>query len=207
VQEASHTVNRIIAAVEDPVAAFVTAWDRVRQTAPPGFDPASMVLATAAPDGMPSARVVLLRGITPRGFQFYTNYGSRKAADLERSGRAALCFHWFWLGEQVRIEGLAERTSDEESDAYFATRPRGSQLGAWASRQSEPVASRDALEAAYREVECAYDGRAVPRPPFWGGYTVVPEAIEFWHGRENRLHDRMRYTRRAHAWHVERLNP
>lgn len=200
-------MNEIIATVEDPVAAFVRDWDRVMQTAPPGFDPASTVLATATPDGMPSARVVLLRGITPRGFQFYTNYGSRKAVDLERSGRAALCFHWFWLNEQVRIEGLAERTSDEESDAYFATRPRGSQLGAWASRQSEPVASRDALEAAYRDVECAYDGRVVSRPPFWGGYTVVPEAIEFWHGRENRLHDRMRYTRRVDAWHVERLNP
>jgi pyridoxamine 5'-phosphate oxidase len=207
VQELPRGVSEDVPTYEDPVEAFALAWERVRRTAPPGFDPSVMTLATATPDGMPSARVVLLRGITARGLQFYTNYGSRKATDLERSGRAALCFYWHWLDEQVRIEGQVERTTDEESDAYFATRPRGSQLGAWASRQSEPLASRAALEAAYWDVERQYDGRTVSRPPFWGGYTIVPDVVEFWWAGEYRLHNRMRYTRRGDLWHAERLNP
>jgi pyridoxamine 5'-phosphate oxidase len=207
VQEAPHHVTGDVPIIDDPVAVFAASWERVQQTAPSGVDPAATVLATATPEGAPSARLVLLRGVTARGLQFFTNYGSRKARELERSGRAALCFNWFWLDEQVRVEGQVERTTDEESDAYFATRPRGSQLGAWASRQSEPLVSRAALEAAYRDVERHYEGREVPRPPFWGGYTLLPDLIEFWRAGEYRLHDRFLYTRRGNGWHGERLNP
>jgi pyridoxamine 5'-phosphate oxidase len=151
--------------------------------------------------------VVLLKGFDERGFVFYTNYEGRKARELEINPLCALVFYWGELERQVRVEGRAGRISDEESDAYFAGRPRGSQLGAWASEQSRPARDRGALEVRLRELEAEYEGREVPRPPFWGGYRIEPETIEFWQGRENRLHDRLRYRRSNGHWRRERLQP
>jgi pyridoxamine 5'-phosphate oxidase len=170
-------------------------------------EPNAMILATASPDGLPSARVVLLKGFDERGFVFYTNYEGRKSRELEANPRAALLFYWGELERQVRVEGRVSRVPDRESDAYFAGRPRGSQLGAWASEQSRPVRDRGALERRQRELEDEYEGREVPRPPFWGGYRVEPETMEFWQGRENRLHDRLRYRRSRGGWEIERLQP
>ncbi len=170
-------------------------------------EPNAMTLATATPDGRPSARVVLLKGFDERGFVFYTNYWGRKSRELEANPRAALVFYWGELERQVRVEGRVLRVSDGESDAYFAGRPRGSQLGALASEQSRPVRDRGALERRLRELEGEYEGREVPRPAFWGGYRIEPETMEFWQGRENRLHDRLRYRRSEGGWKIERLQP
>jgi pyridoxamine 5'-phosphate oxidase len=170
-------------------------------------EPNAMILATASRDGRPSARVVLLKGYDERGFVFYTNYEGRKARDLEANPLCALLFYWGELERQVRIEGRASRLSGEESDAYFTSRPRGSRLGAWASEQSQPVESRSILEERVRALEAEYEGREIPRPPFWGGYRVEPEVIEFWQGRENRLHDRLVYRRTEGGWKIERLQP
>ena len=171
-------------------------------------EPNAMTLATATPEGRPSARVVLLKGFDERGFVFYTNYEGRKSGELEANPRCALDFYWGELERQVRIEGRAGRIPDEESDVYFAGRPRGSQLGAWVSEQSRPVADRGVLERRLRELEAEYEGHEVPRPPFWGGYRVEPEIIEFWQGRENRLHDRLVYRRSGNGgWRRERLQP
>ncbi len=171
-------------------------------------EPNAMTLATATPDGKPSARVVLLKGFDERGFVFYTNYEGRKGEELGRNPRAALVFYWGELERQVRIEGRASRVPERESDAYYASRPRGSRLGAWASEQSRPVEGREVLESRLRALEREYEGREVPRPPFWGGYRVEPEAVEFWQGRQNRLHDRIVYRRRgAGGWEIERLQP
>ena len=171
-------------------------------------EPNAMTLATATTDGRPSARVVLLKGLDERGFVFYTSYEGRKSRELETNPYAALVFYWGELERQVRIEGRVSYVSEEESDAYFAGRPRGSQLGAWVSEQSRPIEDRDALEERLRELEAEYEGRKVPRPPFWGGYRVEPEVIEFWQGRENRLHDRLIYRRsESGGWRRERLQP
>jgi pyridoxamine 5'-phosphate oxidase len=170
-------------------------------------EPNAMTLATATPDGRPSARIVLLKGFDGRGFVFYTNYEGRKGEELAANPRAALVLYWGELERQVRIEGRVSRVPDEESDAYFEGRPRGSQLGAWASEQSRPARDRGVLEERLRELEAEYGDREVPRPPFWGGYRVEPEVIEFWQGRENRLHDRLRYRRSDEGWKVERLQP
>jgi len=169
--------------------------------------PEAMTLATADAEGAPSARMVLLKGAGQEGFVFYTGYGSRKSEELEQNPRAALVFYWRTLGRQVRVEGSVERVPEAESAAYFATRPRGSQLAAWASHQSRPLGSREELERRYAELEREYEGREVPLPPHWGGYRLRPEAIEFWKHRENRLHDRVRYTRAREGWKVERLSP
>ena len=169
--------------------------------------PEAMTLATADGEGVPSARMVLLKGAGEDGFVFYTGYGSRKSEELDQNARAALVFYWRPLGRQVRVEGSVERVSEPESAAYFATRPRGSQLAAWASQQSLPLGSRDELERRYAELEREYEDREVPLPPHWGGYRLRPEAIEFWEHRENRLHDRIRYTRAREGWRVERLSP
>jgi len=169
--------------------------------------PEAMTLATATGGGVPSARMVLLKGADEDGFVFYTGYGSRKSNELEQNPRAALVFYWRPLGRQVRVEGSVERVSEPESAAYFAARPRGSQLAAWASQQSRPLGSREELDRRYAELEREYEGRDVPLPPHWGGYRLRPEAIEFWEHRENRLHDRLRYARAREGWKVERLSP
>ena len=167
--------------------------------------PPEVALATASPDGQPSARMVLLKGVDDRGFTFFTNYGSDKARDLAANPRAALLVHW-QPGRQVRARGGIVVVGDEESDAYWVTRPRGSQLGAWASRQSEVIADRGELERRLAEVTARYPDE-VPRPPFWGGYRLVPEVVEFWHHRDDRLHDRLQYRRAEEFWVIERLSP
>lgn len=170
-------------------------------------EPNAMALATASSDGTPSARMVLLRGFDERGFVFFTNYTSRKAEELERTPRAALVFYWAELQRQVRIEGTVARVSAEESDAYFQSRPRGSQIGAWASHQSSVIADRTVLDQRVAELAASYEGREIPRPSFWGGYRVAPSAIEFWQGRASRLHDRLRYRHHNATWVIERLSP
>jgi pyridoxamine 5'-phosphate oxidase len=169
--------------------------------------PNAMALATSAPDGAPSVRMVLLKEADERGFVFFTGYVSRKAADLTENPRAALLFFWDPLGRQVRVEGRVERVDDAESDAYFATRPRGAQLAAAASHQSAPLSSREHLDDRVAELERDHAGSDVPRPEHWGGYRVVPEAYEFWQHRADRLHDRLRYRRDGGDWVVERLSP
>jgi pyridoxamine 5'-phosphate oxidase len=189
----------------DPVEQFRGWFDET--LAADLHEPNAMTLATATPGGRPSARIVLLKGFDERGFVFYTNYEGRKSGELETNPYAALVFYWGELQRQVRIEGRVSRIPDRESDAYFAGRPRGSQFGAWASEQSRPVGDRSTLEERVRELEVEYEDREVPRPPFWGGYRVEPETIEFWQGRENRLHDRLLYSRAGAAWKLERLQP
>ena len=169
-------------------------------------EPNAMTLATASADGVPSARMVLLKGVD-HGFCFYTNFESRKGQELDANSRAALVWWWPELERQVRVEGRVERVEDEVADAYFASRPRGSRLGAWASPQSRPVPDRRTLEALLSEIEAETDGEEVPRPGFWGGFRVVPEAVEFWQGRKNRLHDRHVYRRDGDGWRTERLAP
>ena len=172
------------------------------------IEPNAMTLATATREGRPSARMVLLKGFDERGFVFYSNYESRKGRELEANPWAALILFWVELERQIRIEGRVERASGEESDTYYASRPEGSRIGAWASRQSSIILGRKPLEARVRELEERYQGQPIPRPPFWGGFRVVPDAIEFWQGRPNRLHDRLRYCRQADgAWVAERLSP
>jgi pyridoxamine 5'-phosphate oxidase len=171
-------------------------------------EPNAMLLATATAGGRPSARVVLLKEVSDLGFVFYTNYGSRKAQEIETNPFAALTFYWPELGRQVRIEGRVRRVSREQSAAYFRSRPKGSQLGAWASHQSVVLAGRGALEAKWVNLQEQYAEEEVPVPEFWGGYCVAPESIEFWEGRPNRLHDRLRYQRKGeNEWLVERLSP
>jgi pyridoxamine 5'-phosphate oxidase len=170
-------------------------------------DTAPVALATADAAGRPSARIVLIRHVDARGFVFHTNYNSRKAQDLTRNPSAALCFHWPSLEEQIRVEGSAERIDPAESDAYFAGRPRGSQIGAWASEQSRELASAEALATRTREVEQQFEGRTVTRPPHWGGFRIVPHRMEFWFGRADRLHERILYVAQDGGWHVSRLYP
>ncbi len=190
----------------DPLVQFAEWLDAAQAAGLP--EPHAMTLATATPDGRPAARMVLLRGFDARGFVFYTNYASRKAAALTANSRAALVFYWPELHRQVRVEGTVARVDAAELDAYFAGRPRGSQIGAWASAQSAPIADRAALERAVAAVEQAYADQPVPRPPFWGGFRVTPECLEFWQGQPSRLHDRIRYDRSgAGGWTIQRLQP
>jgi pyridoxamine 5'-phosphate oxidase len=170
--------------------------------------PEGMTLSTAGADGAVTSRVVLLKGFDEHGFVFFTNYNSRKGEQISENPRLALCFHWQGLERQVRIEGAAVRVTEEESDAYFASRPRGSQLGAWASDQSRVIAGRGGLDARVKELEEIYRDRPVPRPPHWGGYRVIPVMVEFWQGRLDRLHDRFVYRlREPKDWVIERLAP
>jgi pyridoxamine 5'-phosphate oxidase len=192
---------------EDPVA-VLRAW--LGEAREAGLhEPEAAALATATPDAVPSVRMVLVRGIDESGLRFYTNYESRKAAELGLNPHAALAFHWRPpLQRQVRVEGLVERLAEEDSLAYFRARPRESRLGAWASAQSHPLADRDELDDAYRDVEARFAGdEDVPLPPFWGGYRLVPQAMELWQGRPNRLHDRARYERADLVWSRVRLAP
>jgi pyridoxamine 5'-phosphate oxidase len=169
--------------------------------------PETAALATATADGCPSVRMVLVKGHDERGFTFFTNTESRKASELDENPRAALALHWERLERQVRIEGVAERVTDGEARAYFHTRPRGSKLGAWASPQSQPVASRGELERLVAAAAERFPGDDVPLPPHWGGFRVRPTAIEFWHGRRDRLHDRVRYELSGAGWSRQRLGP
>lgn len=171
-------------------------------------EPSAMTLATASPDGFPSVRVVLLKEISQGGFVFYTNYESRKSRDMIANPRAALAFHWQPLLRQIRIEGRIQKVTREESEKYFRSRPRESQLGAWASRQSLPIASRQDLENTYFELKKRYEGQEVPYPEHWGGFRLMPEKIEFWQAREYRLHDRFLYTRGSDGnWAISQLSP
>jgi pyridoxamine 5'-phosphate oxidase len=188
----------------DPITEFLNAVERAQAHQ---VDTAPVVLATADGAGRPSARLVLLRGADARGFVFFTNYNSRKGRELTDNPQAALCFYWPTLDEQIRIEGPVERASADESDAYFGSRPRGSQLGAWASDQSAVLPSRETLEEKYRDIERRFAGQTVQRPPFWGGFRLTPVRIEFWYGRPDRLHDRVVYARDGSAWRIERLYP
>ena len=169
--------------------------------------PEAMAIATVSVDAAPSVRMVLLKGADEQGFVFYTGYESRKGAELAANPRAALLFYWDPLGRQVRVEGNVARVPVEQSERYFASRPRGAQLAALASRQSKPIGSRAELDARYAELERSLEGRDVPLPPDWGGFRLVPDALEFWQHRENRLHDRVRYHRDGDRWLLERLAP
>ncbi len=190
----------------DPIRQFGHWFDQAAEAVT--VEPNAMTLATATPDGHPSARMVLLKGFDDAGFRFFSNYDSRKGNELDANPRAALVVYWGELERQVRIEGRVERVAPEQSDAYFHSRPRGSQLSAAASDQSQVLADRQVLERRVAELDAQFQGQELPRPDFWGGYRVVPATIEFWQGRPNRLHDRLRYRRLDDArWIIERLAP
>ena len=170
-------------------------------------EPTAFSLATVGSDGRPSVRIVLLKAADERGFVFYTNTQSRKGREIEATGRAAMCFWWGAIHRQIRIEGRVERVSDREADAYFATRARGSQIGAWASNQSTALASREELLAAARRLEAQHGSETVPRPPHWTGYRLVPDVMEFWYGKEDRLHERLQYRLEGNHWSEKILSP
>jgi pyridoxamine 5'-phosphate oxidase len=193
------------AADQDPIALFRRWFDTARQSGL--LLPEAMCLATATPDGKPSARMMLLKGADERGFVFFTNYESRKGEELAANARGALVLHWAVLQRQIRVEGAVQPLTSDESYAYFRTRSRGSRIGAWASQQSRPLPTRAELEARVREAERRFGGADIPLPPFWGGYRLVPERIEFWQGRMNRLHDRLRFDRAGEGWRAMRLYP
>ncbi|RUN77989.1 pyridoxamine 5'-phosphate oxidase [Sphingomonas sp. TF3] len=190
---------------DDPFALFELWYAAARASEP--NDTNAMALATADADGRPSVRMVLLKGRSPEGFVFYTNRESRKAGDLDANPHAALLFHWKSQRQQIRIEGAISRVTDAESDAYFASRGRDSQLGAWASDQSRPLADRAIFEARFAEFQAKFEGQDVPRPPYWGGYRVTPDRIEFWQDRAHRLHERRLFTRTADGWTEGLLYP
>lgn len=191
--------------LDDPLRQFL-AWYGEAQTEGLAF-PEACALATASSDGRPSARMVLMKEVDERGFVFATGYESRKGRELAENPRAALLFYWHAFGRQVRVEGVTERVAPEESDAIFLARPRDSRISALASRQSRPLESREQLEARVRELAAELEGREVERPPFWGGYRVVPDELEFWQHRANRLHVRFLYRRRSDGWKIEELQP
>jgi pyridoxamine 5'-phosphate oxidase len=188
----------------DPLVQFGRWFERAREVV---RLPEAVALATADARGRPSVRMVLLRGWDAEGFTFHTDYGSRKAAELMDNPRGALLVHWDALGRQIRIEGSVEKATAEESDRYFDSRPRDRQIAAHVSHQSRPIESRESLDRRVLEVTAEYDGRAVPRPESWGGFRLRPESFEFWQGRDDRLHDRLRYQRSGDGWSIDRLQP
>jgi len=189
----------------DPFTVFGQWLDKAREIDPEGYD--VMMLATADQAGQPSVRAVLLKGYDESGFVFYTNYESRKGVQLRNNPKAALAFYWKELDCQVRAEGLVEQVTEAEADAYFASRPRGAQIGAWASEQSRPLEARETLEQRVLEFEQKFAGQDVPRPAYWSGFRLVPQRLEFWQQREFRLHDRMAFVRKNKGWAGERLYP
>ncbi len=190
----------------DPFAQF-TLWLDEAVATEGLVEPNAVSVASVAPDGQPSLRVVLLRGYDERGFVFFTNYDSRKGRELDGTGKAAMLFYWGALERQIRIDGHVARIAPDESDAYFAKRPRGHRLGAWASKQSAVVEGRVVLEAQMAAEDARFAEMDVPRPPYWGGYRVTPHAFEYWQGRRNRVHDRIAYVRDGTAWSIVRLSP
>ncbi|TEW46751.1 pyridoxamine 5'-phosphate oxidase [Psychromonas algicola] len=197
--------NKALVTTDDPISFFKN-W--LKEAENSGIIlPESMSVSTSTKEGRPSSRMVLLKEVDQEGFVFFTNYGSRKADELEANPFAALLFHWNMLQRQVRIEGRIERISHEESEAYFHSRGRGSQIGAWASKQSELLDERQTLVDSVKFYEKKFAGKEVPLPEFWGGYRVIPESIEFWQGKADRLHDRFVYTQQDSTWSITRLNP
>lgn len=191
---------------KSPFRQFARWFEEAKQRQPQM--PEAMCVSTCGADGVVSSRMSLLKGFDDHGFVFFTNYNSRKGRQLSENARISLCFYWQVLDRQVRVDGVAVKTTAEESDAYFASRPRGSQLGAWASSQSSVIAGRGDLDARFAELEASYRERQIPRPPHWGGYRVIPVEIEFWQGRTDRLHDRFVYRlREPKDWIIERLSP
>lgn len=190
---------------DDPIARFAGEYERAGATEQ--FEASRCALATADGEGYPAVRFVLLKGFDADGFVFFTNFASRKAKHLSVNPHAELAFHWHTTGRQIRVRGSVTKVSDEEADEYFASRDRGSQLGAWASRQSVELDERASLDAAVSDAAQRFENVSVERPPFWGGYRIEPTAIEFWENRDDRLHDRWLYERDGDAWHVARLYP
>ena len=192
----------------DPIARFAALLDAARRVGREWLpEPTAFALATVGVDGQPSVRMLLLKDASEAGFVFYTNLGSRKSRDLLARPQGAMVFHWQPLDRQVRVEGTVEQVSDEEADAYFASRARGSQLGAWASRQSEPMADPDELNRCFAEAEAKFAGRTVPRPPYWSGFRLIPRRVEFWISQPSRLHIRHLYSREGDRWRIETLYP
>ena len=191
---------------KDPFQQFGKWWTEILETS--ADEANAMTLATATPEGLPTARIVLLKGYDRNGFVFFTNYESRKGKELLENPHACLLFFWGVLERQVRIEGICEKVSEEDSDSYFHSRPEGSRIGAWVSPQSQVIKGREVLDEKLSEISSKYADGSVPRPPHWGGYVVVPRVIEFWQGRPSRLHDRIRYSLDASGnWNIERLAP